>query len=233
MRTRPRFRTLLMMTLLLPAALLAQTGLEGNLGFLLGIPQKDFADQVDAGGGLGGEFLWAPGAGPIAVGVSFNYLIYGSETRTEPFSTSIPDVMVDVTTTNSIMLSHLFLRAQTRQGAFQPYVDGMLGFDYLFTETSIKDDDWEDDDHDVFSTTNFDDSAFSWGFGGGCMIPVWHESSGKVQLLVDLQGHYLRGGEAEYLKKGSIRRENGKVSYDVSKSRTDLLLFKLGVSARF
>jgi len=228
----------MMAVLFLPAGpLLAQTGLEGSLGFLAGIPQKDFADQVNTGGGFGGEFLWAPGAGPIAVGMSFNYLIYGSETRTEPFSTSIPDVMVDVTTTNSILLGHLFLRAQTRQGAVQPYVDGLLGFDYLFTETSIKDDDWHDEwddgDHDVFSTTNFDDSAFSWGFGGGCMIPVWQESSGKVQILVDLQGHYLRGGEAEYLKKGSIRRENGKVSYDVSKSRTDLLLIKLGASVRF
>jgi len=224
---------LLVILLLQAGAVPAQTGLEGNLGFLVGVPQKEFADQVNTGGGFGGEFLWAPAAGPLAVGVSLNYLIYGSETRTEPFSSSIPDVEVDVTTTNSIVLGHLFLRAQTRQGPVQPYVDALVGFDYLFTETSIKDDDWHDEDQGVFSTTNFDDSAFSWGFGGGCMIPVWQEATGKVQVLVDLQGHYLRGGEAEYLKKGSIRRENGKVSYDVSQSRTDLLLLKLGASVRF
>jgi hypothetical protein len=238
MRVDKPWVTLFFVALMLTGStLLAQTGLQGGMGFLVGIPQQDFADQVGTGGGFGGEFLYSPSSSPLALGISLNYLIYGSETRREPFSTTIPDVEVDVTTTNSIVLGHLLLRAQTKEGPIQPYLDGLLGFDYLFTETSIHDDDWDDDDYDdddeIASTTNFDDTAFSWGFGGGCMIPVWENEMGTVSVLVDLQGHYLRGGEAEYLKKGSIRRENGKVTYDVSKSETDLLLIKVGASVRF
>jgi len=44
---------------------------------------------------------------------------------------------------------------------------------------------------------------------------------------------YIIGGEAEYLKKGSIRRENSKVSYDIIKSKTDLLTAQIGVALEF
>ncbi|HNS73334.1 MAG TPA: hypothetical protein PKI81_08015, partial [bacterium] len=120
----------------------------------------------------------------------------------------------------------------------QPYADGVFGFDYLFTETSINDDDWDDwDDHDghdqIASSTNFDDTAMSYGFGGGCKFRVWEAASEATEVFVDVQGRYLRGGEAEYLKKGSIRRENGKLLFDVSKSKTDLLVFKVGASVQF
>jgi hypothetical protein len=220
----------------------AQSGFQAGMGVMIGVPQNEFADHVNTGGGFGGEFLYAPGAGPFALGAAFNFLNYGSETRREPFSTTIPDVEVDVTTTNSIILGHLMLRAQAKSGPIQPYVDGLLGFDYLFTETKIEDDDWDDDDYDdaIASTTNFDDTAFSYGFGGGCMVRVWQGDINKeegepknMQVLVDMRCHYLRGGEAEYLKKGSIRRENNKVHYDVTKSETDLLLVKIGVSVSF
>lgn len=51
--------------------------------------------------------------------------------------------------------------------------------------------------------------------------------------MLDLRCRYIDGGEAEYLKKGSIRRVDGKTSYDVMKSRTDMLLFTLGLVLSF
>jgi hypothetical protein len=44
---------------------------------------------------------------------------------------------------------------------------------------------------------------------------------------------YLRGGRAEYLRKGSIREVNGSVVYDVFSSRTDVLAVQAGVTFRF
>lgn len=41
------------------------------------------------------------------------------------------------------------------------------------------------------------------------------------------------GREAEYLREGSIIRENGNVTFDVVQSTTDLLYFKLGVTVGF
>ncbi len=39
--------------------------------------------------------------------------------------------------------------------------------------------------------------------------------------------------EARYLKEGSIRNVGGKAVYDTLKSKTDLLVFQLGVAFRF
>jgi len=233
-----RMGVLVLILLLTSSALFAQTGMQAGMGIAIGVPMNEFADQVNTGGGFGGEFLYAPGNGYFGMGLGLDYLIYGSETREEPFSTTNPDVTVDVTTTNSILLGYLLLRVQAKEGPIQPYADGLFGFDYLFTETQINDDDWDDwDDHDgsdqIASSTNFDDTAMSYGFGGGCKFRVWESSTEATEVFVDVQGRYLRGGEAEYLKKGSIHRENSKLLFDVSKSKTDLLLFKVGASVEF
>ncbi len=227
---------LVLILLLLSSALYGQIGMQAGMGIAVGVPMNEFADQVNTGGGFGGEFLYAPGNSYFGVGLGLDFLIYGSETRKEPFSTTIPDVTVDVTTTNSIFLGYLLLRVQAKEGPIQPYADGLFGFDYLSTETSINNDDWDGwyDGYDrIASTTNFDDAAMSYGFGGGCKFRVWESSTEATEVFVDVQGRYLRGGEAEYLKKGSIHRDNGKLIFDVSKSKTDLLFFKVGASVQF
>ncbi|HDP99988.1 MAG TPA: hypothetical protein ENN22_12500 [bacterium] len=50
------------------------------------------------------------------------------------------------------------------------------------------------------------------------------------RLMLDLKVRYMFGGEAEYLKEGSINiDQNNNVIYDVSKSDTDFISFHLGV----
>ena len=41
---------------------------------------------------------------------------------------------------------------------------------------------------------------------------------------------YLRGGEADYLRKGSIEIDGGRVKYDVRHSRTDIVIVRIGLS---
>ena len=63
-----------------------------------------------------------------------------------------------------------------------------------------------------------------------------NQSPGKRDIagvFIDLRIRYMKGGEAEYLKEGSIRRENGKVAYDVEQSKTDLLTFQIGAVLTF
>jgi hypothetical protein len=205
-------------------------------GFIIGFPQGQFKDNIDNNGyGFTLNGGYAPQKNPFMIGLDFGYLIYGSETRTEPFSTTIPDVFVDVTTTNSIVLGNIVLRLQPNYGVFRPYIQGLLGFTYIFTTTEIKDQ-GNYEEH-VASSTNFDDIAFNYGAGGGIMFRVYkakeNEGMKLKEVLIDIGVKYLESGEAEYLKEGSIRRENGIVIYDVNKSKTNLLTLQISASFRF
>ncbi len=222
-----------MMSLSLPVAARAQNG-QAGLHFMVGIPQGDFADNVDNPGfGLSGQIGYAPQANPYFVGVEVGYMIYGDNTRTVPFSSTIPDVIVDVNTTNNILTAHALLRLQSNVGTLRPYAEGAFGLNYLFTRTTIQNRGFLN--AEVASTTNQDDAALSYGGGGGVMLRV-HESTklGRTkEVLIDLRLRYLAGSEAEYLNEGSIRQENGRIVYDVRRSKTDLFTIQVGAIFRF
>lgn len=210
---------------------------EGGLAFTVGVPQGEFAEQNDNlgfGGTMYGAF--GPATAPVLVGFEAGFLIYGHERRSEPFSTTIPDVTVDVTTSNNLVNGHLFARLQPASGVFRPFADALFGFKYLFTETSIRSEGFNDGDGNVASSTNFDDTAVSYGFGGGVQIQVFdgqHKADAPAAVYIELGGRYLFGSEAEYLKEGSIRRQNGQVEFDVTRSKTELLTINLGIGIRF
>jgi|WetSurMetagenome_2_1015567.scaffolds.fasta_scaffold356980_1 hypothetical protein len=206
----------------------------GSLHFQTGFPQGDFKDHLDDNSyGLDGEFIYSPGKSPLGIGLSLGFGVYGSEERREPFSSTIPDVTVKVTTTNNILQGHLVFRVLPKQGQLRPYADGLIGFNYLFTETKISD---RSDGDEVASSTNSDDGVFSYGFGGGLLIHLGtsgKESGRQIFWDLDLSTRYLLGDEAEYLKEGSIHIDGTSVIYDKIKSKTDLLTVRLGVAASF
>ncbi len=209
---------------------------QGGLGFQLAFPQGDYKDQIDKTGvGVGGDFLYAPHNSPIGIGVSLGWFQVGDENRTEPFSTTIPDVTVDVNTSNNLAQFMLLLRLQPKHGPILPYADGLLGMNYLYTRTTIKN---ASNDEEVASSTNREDNAFGYGFGGGLMIKVYDKQRGEpeakaLQVFIDLGARYIRGGEAEYLKEGSIRRDGGQVVYDISQSKTSIATAHIGVAVSF
>jgi hypothetical protein len=234
-RTTALTAAALMSLLSIPSITLAQN-FQGSLDFIVGLPQGEFRSNVDrAGFGLEAAIGYAPQASPFMVGFDLQYLNYGDETRRERFSTTIPDVTVDVSTTNNIAMGHLFARLQPNEGFFRPYLEGLIGLNYLFTTTKISN---RGTGEEVASSTNFDDAAFSYGGGAGAMFLVYEAArddrdAGITEVLVNVRVRYMLGGEAEYLKEGSIRRENGQVAYDISKSKTNLMTLHIGVALRF
>ena len=109
-----------------------------GISFDVAAPQDEFRNTVDRNGyGLSVEGLYKPGDMPVKFGLDFGFSQYGNETRKEPFSLTIPDVTVDVKTTNNIVLTHLFVRLQHDYGMIKPYLDGIVGLHYLYTETTI------------------------------------------------------------------------------------------------
>jgi hypothetical protein len=204
--------------------------------FQVGLPQNQFRDNIDEEGyGLCGQFGYFLGDSPIMIGADVGFVNYGTEKRYEPFSDTIPEVTVEVRTTNNILMFHGFVRLQPQEGAVRPYVEGLAGFKYLFTRTSVSDYSW---DETIASYTNYDDLAGSWGVGAGVDIRLWESHQQKGRGIYDVSltvgAKYLWGPEAEYLKKGSIsQNENGDLTYLVMRSKTDMLTPRVGIRMRF
>lgn len=206
----------------------------GGARFNAGLPQGEWYEEIDTEAyGAAAQVFYAPDTSPVAIGLDVGWSNYGWDSREEAFGPHIPDVTVEVETMNNFLQGFFVLRGQIPRGPVQAYADALIGFNYLYTETTVGDD---DKGHDIASTTNHDDTAFAFGLGGGVMTPVWQrEGGGKgvQQVSIDLGARYIWGGEASYLREGSIRRENGRVNYETMESRTNLTQISLGVSARF
>jgi hypothetical protein len=211
--------------------------LEAGVDFLTGLPQNEFRDKTrEVGYGVSGHVGYFIRDTPVMVGADIGYLRYGTEKRRESLSETIPELSVDVKTTNNILMLHGFARLQPQDGAVRPYVEGLYGFKYLFTRTSITDN-WYDET--IASATNYDDLVASRGLGAGVDIKLWNGhkhpgGSGVFDISLNLSANYLWGSKAGYLKKGSIiRNEDGSLTYLIYRSKTDMLTPHFGLRVRF
>jgi len=212
-----------------------------DLDFNVGAPQGEFADEIDRlGWGLGLMGGYKIPETPLMVGLDFGFMNFGVDTRTEPLSTTIPDLTVEVENSYNLVTGNLLFRLTGPPSKFRPYVDGLFGFNYFFTQTVLRER-GSFSDEDVLRDTNFDDTSLSYGFGTGVNLRVYDnkeqpETASEVSLgsvYLNAGVRYMFGREAEYLQEGSISTDNGNVTYDVSRSETDLLYFKFGVNFTF
>ncbi|MCU0454071.1 MAG: hypothetical protein MUE68_10475 [Bacteroidetes bacterium] len=224
------------MLLLIPGVLYGQFSASG--GFVVAAPQGEFATKVGRNG-YGGEIsgAWSPGASPFSVGASLRLMNYGYDSRRAPFSTTTPGVFVDLTTTNNFFMFDLEGRLQPTSGWVRPYLSGMVGVNVLATSTTIKN---ESTGEEVASSTNENDAAFNYGAGAGVEVLLWtaprdeFESGDVREVLLYLGINTVYGGRAKYLKEGSIiDLGGGQVRYDTQESKTDVMLYKIGVAVTF
>jgi hypothetical protein len=204
--------------------------------FSLGFPQGVYKENIDrSGAGGSGYFAYQFKNSPFSVGLSFSVLVLGSQKRGEFFSPHIPEVEVDVITRNYSLMGHLVFRFQPWKGELRPYVEGLLGFTYLWTETGVYDQGWGN--MAIASSVNQRDIAWSTGAGGGLLIRIFEKkrnpNRGNFGLYIDFGARYLFGGKAEYLSEGGIAEDGGQMVYDTHLSRTDLLAAKIGLSFVF
>jgi hypothetical protein len=129
-------------------------------------------------------------------------------------------------------------------GTVRPYLEAVWGTNYFFTETTINNR-YSTDDEPIARDTNIDDWAMTWGGGAGVQIQLYETESqvfGGVgeemktvptKLFLNIGTRYLYGNEATYLKEGSVSVSNGRVTYDTSRSKTDMMIFQVGVTVKF
>ncbi len=204
-------------------------------------PQGEFEVQLDNPGiGFG---MWAGyrfGNSPLMLGLDFSYTNFGIDKREEPLSSTIPDLRVEVENKYNLVNGNLFMRLMLTSGVVRPYAEGLFGFNYFFTETILRQR-GSADDGERLRDTNFEDVAMSYGIGGGLQLRLYRssgineegEETTPATFYINLQGRYMLGNQAEYLQSGSIQITNGDVTYDISRSETDLLYFKVGLHIGF
>ncbi len=214
--------------------------LTAGAGLSLAWPQGDFSEQVNFAWGGSGRVGWAFAQESAVAPVLFadlGYLNYGRERRTEPFSLTIPDVVVDVVTDNYMVLFSPGFSVGVRRGPVRPYGEVFGGLTYIATRTKIENHGFSGNDDPIAASTNQSDFTWNFGVGGGLQVPVWKRKEmlkGELnEALIDIKLGYLFGGNAEYLKKGSIERNLGSVTYDTVESATDMFVVRIGATFNF
>ncbi len=211
-----------------------------GIGILGGFPTGEFGENVkNPGIGISGYVGYMIPRTPAVIGLDLGYMVYGHERRTEQFSLTIPDVLVGVVTENNIFSMNAFLRLQTNPNPLRFYVEGVVGFHYLFTSTTIEDLP-RFDGEEIASSTNLDDFAFTKGVGGGVLIEVWNGGEERTpqnrtlrSVSLELRLRYHDGSEADYLKRGDIVRRSGTAELNITKSTTDLITAHFGLAIDF
>ena len=195
--------------------------------FLVGVPVGPFGEKVGASPGVAVDFAARVGQSPVSVGAAFDYLLYGKETRSIALFPTVPEVFSDVRTTNNLIRTHALVRVQPPAGRVRPYAEGLLGFSYVYTRTSV---DLGDDGGDA-ATTHLGDFAPSFGAGGGVTIGLVSWSEARLGLDVGLR--YLTGGEVDYLTPGELQRDETGVTFEPTRSRATLFGMQIGVTVDF
>jgi hypothetical protein len=208
-----------------------QTRVQVSVGVPVGFASGEFGDNVDSAAGISASLDVSLGGSIVSVGGEFSHLWYGTESRKVDLGPAIPELagtFVTVTTDNAMLLVHGRVRVQPHRGRWRPYADGLFGFDYIYTKTSL------DEANDCsgsscgrgIEATNLDDWVPSFGVGAGVMVGLG--SSGSTRL--DVSVRYLWGGEADYLTHGAIQHVGDTAIFDTSRSRTDIVAVYVGLS---
>jgi hypothetical protein len=194
--------------------------------FTIAQSRGEFADYVD--GGFGGQLHYIHQLdrdGWIGVRADAGIVVYGYERQRVPLSSTLGGrILVDLNTSNNIAFVGIGPQIGVPDGRLRPYVNGYVGYSFIWTSSSVSGTGW--DDEDFASTTNFDDWSFSHGVGGGVYVPL---RGGPSPVSLDLGVRYRDNGEAEYLREGDIEdNPDGSITLYPVRSDTDLLTFHVG-----
>ncbi|MCG8373868.1 MAG: PorT family protein, partial [Balneolales bacterium] len=206
-----------------------------DVSFAVGTPQGSFGQSLDREAyGVDLGFTYQPIREiPFHFGFGLIYQNYGWRERSSQFIAGVPEVDVSVRTTNNMVTPQLLFRLEPDMGFFSPFVESSIGFNYLYTESSIRDVYF---DEEIASTINYDYATSNYGIGGGAKFALWEGFSGDGDFLgvhLILKAKYMVGGHAYYLKEGDLVNRNGELIYNLSSSRTDLTTFNIGVVLNF
>jgi len=213
-----RLRLASFLILLFPSVVAADGG--GSL--VVGAPRGALGEQARVAGGLAGHAVFPSGSSVLSLRLEGSWLLYGSETVRIPVARTAGRIERQVTTDNSIAQLGAGPQVTVPIGAARAYVHAFAGLAYLSTDSRLV-------DPSGFATaysTNYDDTAFSWGGGGGLLVPL---HGGGTAL--DLGLRYVRTGTVRFLAEGDLVEDGrGGVRATAHRGRADVLEVRVGLT---
>ena len=192
-------------------------------------PVGGFRTNVNAawGVGVGARYHFGP-LEVIGVRADFTYLSYGNENKRVPLSPTVNRVLVDMTTSNNIVVASAGPELMLTRGPINPYVYGFAGYSSFFTESSVGD----DGEGSAFaSSTNFSDGGLATGWGAGLSVPLRLRTA---LVSLDAGVRHTFNGPRTYLKRGDIiDQPDGSLQFNRRNTDGDFLQYHLGVSLGF
>jgi len=202
-------------------------GLVFPINLQLGIPQGEFAENVNLAGGFGLGGIYALNEW-FGIRGQFDVQIYGSERRRVPLGGgALGLISVDVNTTNAIVGGSLGFQVGMPGPSLRPYAGAMIGFSSFTTGSTVTGSNSEDTP--FASSTNAVDNTFAKIVYGGLYIPI---GTGDSSFDIGVR-HTWNGESVRYLTPGDVTEDlNGDVILTPNNTRADLLTITLGVTLR-
>jgi hypothetical protein len=165
------------LVLTLPSGAWAGFSVGGNL--LVSLPQEDFANTSESGGGLGIKLLFSPSLVPaIAVRADVGFVVYGSET----YRDQVAGIPVDVTVRNQSIQFTVGPQFQSPMGPVRVYAAPMAGVYNYSTRLELE-------GTDIGETQN-STTKFGWNINGGMLVRVYESPIKRFKLDLNLEGKY-------------------------------------------
>jgi hypothetical protein len=233
-----------------------------DLNLLMGVPMQEYGTATSSlPFGFNFSYMHQPSRYvPLLIGGDFGYMSVGNKTinRTLTADITANGVLLDqliiplqFKINNNLLTSHLKLRFLAPTNYIKPYVDGIGGFNYLWTSTQVFDRSEQrffardNDDGLISRKTQLQSFTYSAGAGGGILFQL------KPHMYLNLGVHYAFGGRANYYDNSQIQnwdiqlnttgynpnQTNGTFKDDdltvdatPKRSKTDMLLIQVGLS---
>jgi hypothetical protein len=212
-----RSRLLATLLLIAPSALAGDGG--GSL--VLGAPRGALGQEASVAGGLAGHAVFPSHSPVVGLRLEGSWLLYGSETVRLPVARTAGRIQREVTTDNWIAQLGIGPQIVLPFPGVRPYVHGFAGVSYLSTTSQLRD----PDGFVSATSTNYDDTTFAYGGGGGLLIPLRGRG-----VSLDLGVRYVRTGSVRFLAEGDLAPAAGGVRAVPHRGHADVLEFRVGLA---
>jgi opacity protein-like surface antigen len=201
------------------------------LTFTNAVPQNEFFDNVKSsaqGFSIIGGYDMEPI--PVVFGGELDLLFYGGETRIFGYGPGDWKPYRDTVQTNSMMVPlNAFVKLQPNLwNLFYPYLEGIVGINFLSVSADLKTHWGDTDTKDRFSV------SLNYGLGAGVQIKLVDFitlPNAYSQLLFNFGARYIRGTEVDF---ANVKiNDDSSVTFDDFKTKTDYVTLLFGFSFRF